>query len=236
MRKRNKGGGGPRTAAGKAIASRNALRHGFAAATYQPSTSPDRLERLARAIAGGDTDPAVISQAFKIATTEIMLSEIAAHKIWAVERLHERYAVALAQKNNSLNLMRARFMQSLVAEWTIKQRLPEILRKYEPTMPEEEIAKHCGPSDSLVPRRLLARLEEPEEPVRPTARSKSKSPDDVWADRDDHEAFEAAIEDLIRLDRYEQRAWSRQKRSILRLVYIKLQRWLQISPDGLNVV
>jgi hypothetical protein len=40
--------------------------------------------------------------------------------------------------------------------------------------------------------------------------------------RDESEAFEAAIEDLIRLDRYERRAWSRQKRAMLAFMNLKL--------------
>jgi hypothetical protein len=41
-------------------------------------------------------------------------------------------------------------------------------------------------------------------------------------ERDESEAFEAAIEDLIRLDRYERRAWSRQKRAMLAFMNLKL--------------
>ncbi len=45
---------GPRTAAGKAIASRNALKHGLSAVVYrQPEFSSD-IERLATAICGKD--------------------------------------------------------------------------------------------------------------------------------------------------------------------------------------
>ena len=59
-------GGGLRSAAGKAIASRNALRHGFSAKLYRPSASPERIECLAQAISGDDSDPAVRAAAFKI--------------------------------------------------------------------------------------------------------------------------------------------------------------------------
>ena len=48
-----------------------------------------------------------------------------------------------------------------------------------------------------------------------------------WDDRDDYEALEAAVRDLVRLDRYERRAWSRQKRAILQLANIKLERRLR---------
>ena len=39
--------------------------------------------------------------------------------------------------------------------------------------------------------------------------------------RDEHEAFQAAIRDLVRLDRYESRAWSQQKRAIREFIRIK---------------
>jgi hypothetical protein len=41
-------------------------------------------------------------------------------------------------------------------------------------------------------------------------------------ERDDYEALEAAILDLIRLDRYERRAWSRQKRALREFMRIKV--------------
>ena len=41
-------------------------------------------------------------------------------------------------------------------------------------------------------------------------------------ERDEYEALEAAILDLIRLGRYERRAWSRQKRAIREFMKIKM--------------
>ena len=84
-------GGGPRTAAGKAIASRNALRHGFAAQLNARSPAPGKAERLARAIAGADPDPVILAQAFEIAEDELVLGDIAMHKVGILERLHESH-------------------------------------------------------------------------------------------------------------------------------------------------
>jgi hypothetical protein len=42
--------------------------------------------------------------------------------------------------------------------------------------------------------------------------------------RDDYEALEAAVPDLIRLERYERRAWSRQKRAIREFVALHFDR------------
>lgn len=137
--KNGRKGGGPRTAAGKAIAGRNALRHGFAAQVNARSPVPQMVERLAQAIAGAD--PAILAQAFKIAEDALLLGEITLHKVGILERLHER------QEN--------------------------------------------GPDDQI-----------------------------------DYDVMEAALQDLIRLDRYVQRAWSRQKRAIRQLACMELERRL----------
>ena len=42
--------------------------------------------------------------------------------------------------------------------------------------------------------------------------------------RDEYEALEAGVPDLIRLERYERRAWSRQKRALRDFMNTKLMR------------
>ena len=44
------------------------------------------------------------------------------------------------------------------------------------------------------------------------------------SDRDEGAALEEAARDLIRLDRYERRAWSQQRRAILAFMNIKLMK------------
>ena len=249
-------GGGPRSAAGRANASRNALRHGFSAKLHRPSPAPERIERLAQAIAGDDSDAAVGAAAFKIAENEVLLGEIAAHKAWVVERLREPYANAFASKDNGAELMLARQMQMWLADREIEARLPKLLKKYALRMLVEEFngrdfttcadataadksagglfpeewrpevlrvydrLKACGwrsENDFLIPLRLMVLLEEPDQSLA------NKAAGNI-SDRDAFEALEAAIRDLVRLDRYEQRAWSRQKRAILELANIKLAR------------
>lgn len=77
----SKRSGGPTSAAGKAVTSRTALRHGFSAKLHRPSPAPARIERLAQAIAADDSDPAIGAVAFRIAENELLLREIAAHKV-----------------------------------------------------------------------------------------------------------------------------------------------------------
>jgi hypothetical protein len=51
--------------------------------------------------------------------------------------------------------------------------------------------------------------------------------------RDEHDALKAAAPDLVRLDRYECRAWSRQKRAIQEFMMIKAEvRSAKRIPDA----
>jgi hypothetical protein len=71
----------------------------------------------------------------------------------------------------------------------------------------------------IVPIRLKALLEEQEvdDQIIQLAQKRVKE-----QERDEYEALEAAILDLIRLGRYERRAWSRQKRAIRKFMEIKM--------------
>jgi hypothetical protein len=247
-------GGGPRSAAGKGIASRNALRHGFSAKLRRPSAAPERIKYLAQAITGDDSDPAVCAAAFKIAENEVLLSEIAAHKVWVVERLREPYANSFTSQDNSWQFELARVMQVWLAEWEINARVPKLLEKYAFRMTAEELKKadpaemnRLGPQEFKqkfvseyerlkacgwgserdffipnVPNRLLDLLEEPD--ASDKSAQSGAATKTISGDRDEFAALEAAIRDLVRLDRHEQRAWSRQKRAILELVNLKLAR------------
>jgi hypothetical protein len=46
-------------------------------------------------------------------------------------------------------------------------------------------------------------------------------------ERDEGQAAEAALEDLLRLGRYERRAWSRQRRALLEFINLTLTKRLQ---------
>jgi hypothetical protein len=78
--------------------------------------------------------------------------------------------------------------------------------------------------DDIVPVRLKALLEEPEETEVSTHSHGSNSVVDRRHNRDAYDALEAAARDLIRLDRYQQGAWLRQKRAIHQLAKIRLDR------------
>jgi|GEM_PF-1751044 len=235
---------GPRTAAGKATASRNALRHGLAALTYRQPVP--EVEQFARTLCGNDNDPALFAQAVQIAQNEMDLREIHAHQVYAIERLREPHQVPFAKKDNSLELGRARYMEGWLAEWEIRKRLLKVLEKYRDRMGLAHAAAPQNPApwvddlvldaetlnyykatdwarkgdgDMIVPIRLKALLEEQEVDDQIVQLAEKRVKDQ---ERDEYEALEAAILDLIRLGRYERRAWSRQKRAIREFMRIKM--------------
>ena len=102
---------GPRTAAGKSCASRNALRHGLAALTYKPGLFPE-IERIAKAICNGDTNPLLFEQALVIAENEMVLRCVSVERIAAIERLRDITAKPLSKRDNSVTRAKARFRQA----------------------------------------------------------------------------------------------------------------------------
>ena len=139
----------------------------------------------------------------------------------------------------------ARYMSGMLAVWEIEKQLPKVLEKYRERMglanapaPKNPAAwaddlllmpetrayykatdwARRGPWDMLVPIRLKAIGEEQEvdEQILELARKRVKE-----LERDEYQALEAAILDLRRLNRYERRVWSRQKRVIREFMKIK---------------
>jgi hypothetical protein len=74
-------GRGPRTAAGKASSSRNALRHGLAVSVSDEPAMCAEVEALARAIAGQGADSFQLSQARIIAAAQLDLLRVHSAKV-----------------------------------------------------------------------------------------------------------------------------------------------------------
>ena len=215
---------GPRTAAGKTDASRSALRHGLAAITHRQPAPSIEIEEFARALCGDDADPALFAHAVKIAEREMDLRAIRAQQVVVVERLHEPYLVPFAKKDNMLQLAKGRYMEGWLAEWEIAALVPKLLEKYKDHMPPPNELDDKDPD--IVPLRLKVLLEESDyidEETREGARKQIKEREQIER-RDEYEALGAAVDDLIRLDRYERRAWSRQKRAVREFILFRLDR------------
>src|SRR5215469_16284655 len=78
---------GPRTVAGKLTVSRNALRHGLAAATLRDSGIAAEVDRLATAIGSENADAAQREQALIIAESELTLLRVRAVKTSIFEQM-----------------------------------------------------------------------------------------------------------------------------------------------------
>jgi hypothetical protein len=240
---------GPRTAAGKATASRNALRHGLAALTHRQPAPSAEVEEFARALCGDIHDPSLFAQAVKVAQSKMELRAIRRQKIAAIERLRERHAAPFGSGDPTNKQLRTRISESRQAEATIKVRLPELVAKYKSNI-EEALGHHLPASAASYVGivRWFARRGFPEQDaVWIILEAMSGEPAQIdselldWArkeveacQRDEHEALKAATPDLVRLDRYECRAWSRQKRAIQEFMMIKARSAQRIpaAQDG----
>jgi len=219
---------GPRTAAGKKNASRNALRHGLAANTHRQPVPTQQIQHLAKAICGQDQDAALFAQAQIIATNGLALRAIREQQIAVIERVRERTAIALKKGDNSIALATARSMQAWLADREIVARLPQVLEKFKhhisPPQPHsEDIPDWFRDIDEFVPLRLKALLQEPDPKQERKAFELAKKQIEE-GERDDYEALESAVPDLIRLERYERQAWSRQKRAIRQFIELRFYR------------
>jgi hypothetical protein len=196
-RRNSRKSSGPRTAAGKANASRNALRHGLAAIPHiRPDLSPE-IERFAKALCGDDNDPLLFEQALVIAGNDLALRSIRAQRIVVIERLRDVKPIAFAKGDNSLALGKAMYLRMKSPEFDEYDSLRE--RSAKPwTEPNVE---HTWTVDIEAANKLLK-------------------------ERDEYEAMEEGARDLIRLERYYRRTWSRQKQAIRKLANSKLVRGL----------
>jgi hypothetical protein len=103
---------GPRTAAGRTRASRNALRHGLAAISrHNPAYFPE-IGRMASAYCEGDTDPLLFEQALIIAESDIILICLGGERLAAIERMRDPDAIPFSDSKASLARARARFAQA----------------------------------------------------------------------------------------------------------------------------
>lgn len=225
---------GPRTAAGKAIASRNAVKHGLAAMTYRDPVPTSELERFARTLCGDDSDPVLFEHALTIANNELVLRAIRAQQLAVVERLRDPSAIALARGDNSIALGEARFRKCEEAfdlAFVLRDRL---LEKYKDKLPPPIVADCFSEMDELIPPHLEMFLQEQSEPEPKSSKMEgaaTRSPQRV-VERDNSVAMQEAALDLVRLDRYERRIWSRQKRAFQAFIEHKLMKLSTPTEKG----
>jgi len=224
---------GPVSAAGKKIASRNALRHGLTAIALKPAAPFPEIETFATALSGTDPDPASAAIALEIAKGEMALRAIRAQKLAAVERLRDVTTIALKKGDNSLAVGRGRFLQSWLLDRELKRLIPILMEKYKDQLPPplsdgsaENAELNCDEvADCMVPIRLKALLQEPDAEDQDTVAKKVVGY--AIDERDEHDALTEALSDLRKLDRYERHAWSRQLRAYREFMNLKFVQRLQ---------
>ena len=139
-----------------------------------------------------------------------------------VERVQEVTAIALAKGDNNLALAKARSLRSRLAYDELVALRDKLLQRYKDELPDSGETQ----AEQLVPARLAVFLLEKEEALARMEREAgvSNQANERIDERDEFAALEEAAPDLIRLDRYERRAWSRQKRAIGDFMNMKLMR------------
>lgn len=217
---------GPRTATGKARSRSNGLRHGLAAVTCRRSLPAGEVERLARAVCGQGDDPPLFAAAIALAELYLLRLAIQQQRIAVIERLRDRTAIALKKGDNSFTLGKAKFMEVWLASREIETLVPKALEKYFNEPPQ--IDQSPDPF-GLVPMKLKGLLEESECAETEHKAFELATQHFKAQERDECEALEEAIPDLIRLERYDRRAWSQQKRAVREFIAIRVTRDLGVQ-------
>jgi hypothetical protein len=181
---------------------------------------------LAGAICDGDEDPALFTAALAIAENELVLDAIRRQKIIVIERLREATSIALRKGDNSLTVAKARFLQAWLANREIGFLVPKVMKKY-----QDKLTPAFEGDDGVVPIRVKALLEESELSEEEHQRLLELARTEIARrERNEYDALEEAVPDLIRLERYERCAWSRQRRAIYEFVNLKFARKLLPAP------
>jgi hypothetical protein len=206
---------GPRTAQGKSRTSRNALRHGFAIVPRPNGPASAQIESMAKAICGEGATPFQYEQALTIAESEMMLLRVRAARVAAIERArtinpmpnvqasayptNDEWALALealarGQPRPATRLFE-RAARAVLAEAATAANVTA--NQLDPTGEERPLP---------VPQRGVTAAQ-----AAAQSATQGQFPSAMCNEVD---AFKNALPELIRLDRYEQRALSRRQRAI----------------------
>jgi hypothetical protein len=220
---------GPRSERGKSQVRRNALRHGLAQMMPPASPVPARIERIARAIAGERAPSLLYDEAVRIAESQDMLLRVRAARVAVVERARERAGEEMvpdpkrlipgfptdqewAQALDDIASGRLReaskcFIQGAEAVRAFTAKVAASDQN------NENDTEHAGAEQRQ------RELEDKDNLLQPT----SPDPSPTTAP-DEAAVFLRALPELIRLDRYEQRALSRRARAIRKFIAISVLR------------
>jgi hypothetical protein len=145
-----------------------------------------------------------------------MLSTVREQQIVVIERMRDRSAGTLTGPDNTLKLAKARSRRTRLAGAEIDRRLPGVIEKYRDRIDPQDLH-----SPEVVPLALKVLLEQSSS-IEEQQRALDQARKQVErGERDEYEALQAAVPDLIRLERYERRTWSLLMRALRDFIAIK---------------
>jgi hypothetical protein len=239
---------GPRSAAGKQHASRNAVQHALTTIGRRNPECLPEIERMAKAYCNGNPDPLLYEQAMIVAENDYILRCVRSERLASIERMRDPNAIPFAKSGHALARAKQRFRQAEFAYWrllaakrnnTTAARCTSPLTAPNPTTqaPTSDAATRgaagnvsagwTGPaSKSKVDPARSPPSTAASSSASPSnaSNSESPSPPQSVALRDEFEAMRLAMPDFSRLERYERRAASRRKRAIREFMEIKSRR------------
>lgn len=192
-------GTGPRTGRGKARASRNALRHGLAAATVGHGDEPEKIARIARLIAGNAGNGVRYEQAVIAAESGLLIARIRLFRVKAIERFRARLRSSFfpgSPLQQDVDGIARQFGLGNVRE--VRDTIDRLSHTTVAAIKELKASVkelHCGNAT-----RLIA-FDDSFEEGAPQPRT-------------DAECFLLALSEMRALERYERRALSRRRRAI----------------------
>lgn len=190
-----KGKGGPKTIEGKAVSSRNALRHGLTTVKRSNPAYASTIVELAIHMCGTDDDPHLYAKALEIAECDVLIGRLYEYGSALIERLVD--PDSLPTEESKVECKR----RSEFGQWQCDIQ-PQVM------------AVHPGPSGPVDDEKTK------------TFNRWIKKFFYTGEDRDGYSAFVVALPDLMRLDRYEARVWSRRRRAFLEFLAIKTRQRL----------
>jgi hypothetical protein len=204
---------GPRTAAGKWRASRNALRHGLNLISRHNSAYFPEIERIARAYCEGDNDPSLFEPAMIIAENDVIIMRVEVECLAAIARMRDPDAIPFSDRKASLARARARFEQAkLLHAELMRARFNACSTGNSAAKKTSAASERAATGDTAASPTTNA-AEEPQAP----------------AQYDEFEAVYRAAPDLVRLARYRRRAVSRRNRAIREFIFVRSLREFQLQ-------
>jgi hypothetical protein len=207
---------GPRTSWGKSRASGNAWRHGWAVAKTVPSAASADVERMAKAICGDHASPALYEQAVIIAESEMVLLKLRAARVAAIRR-HGIVGPQLERRNPDSRFP-AELMLAMEALVRGEVRPAIQLLNRQTRVLRAAVARVTNANAKIGAKGYDRADHEESSPPPPSCANpflqRSDEDQPAMQMRDEVDAFQQALPELISLERYERRALSRRKRAI----------------------